>query len=170
MAPQAPVPRWQGRLLPAAVLNRSACIACPRTVAAAIMPGVMSRMPLRLTCAGVMGTFIRTVTRAATLMTRIPPVHVRRRIGLCHADGLAVADGLFKGLRPVPCASRMILVVEFSTPRKDCRSAAGMHSRKTEKTGEPPSTVDSNRKSPSPGSAPERSVARSRAPRCPCWL
>ena len=28
-------------------------------------------------------------------------------------------------------------------PRNESRSAAGIHSRKTEKTGEPPSTVDS---------------------------
>ena len=35
-----------------------------------------------------------------------------------------------------------MLVVEFNTPRNESSSATGMHSRKTEKSGEPPSTVD----------------------------
>ena len=44
---------------------------------------------------------------------------------------------------PLSMRVKTMLVVEFNTPRKEISSAAGMASRKTEKTGEPPSTVDS---------------------------
>src|SRR5512145_2030423 len=100
-------------------------------------------MPVGCTCCGVIGVSINTVTSAATLMAASQPsTSLVGSVSATPTDWQYFTASWYDS--PLSILERMMLVVALRIPLNEESSASGNVSRKTENSGEPPSTVDSN--------------------------